>query len=92
MGKRIMPTSDKKDDELTDYQFHCRYCILYGMKMDDAAKLWNENFKNRKITRNEHLNLLLLFFRQEGKQYQPEEESPAIRNYIKVRTVNFQRQ
>ena len=43
-----MPTSDKKDDELTDYQFHCRYCILYGMKMDDAAKLWNENFKKLK--------------------------------------------
>jgi len=78
-----MPISEKKDNELTDYQLHCRYCIMHGIRMDEAAKLWNEKFKNRYSDRNEQLNLLFSFLRQEGKQYQPEEESPLIKDYIK---------
>ena len=78
-----MPISDKKDDELSDYQFHCRYCILYGMKMNEAADLWNIKVKDNYSNRDEHINLLFSLLRQEGKEYQPKEETSLVQEYIK---------
>jgi predicted HNH restriction endonuclease len=78
-----MPISDKKDNELSDYQFHCRYCILYGMKMDEAADLWNDNIKNKYSNRDEHINLLFSIFSQQGKEYHPQDDTTLVKEYIK---------
>jgi len=77
-----MPISDKKDEELTDYQFHCRYCILYGMTMDEAADLWNRKVKGNYSDRDEHINFLLSILHQEGREYQPKEETALVKKYL----------
>jgi len=78
---------DKKrrfeDHELPDYHLHCRYCILHGLSMSQAAALWNERFKGKYSDRNEQINLLLSYFRQKGNQYVPEKEPPLMQVYFK---------
>jgi|GEM_PF-2707383 len=80
-------TGDKKrrfeDHELPDYHLHCRYCILHGLSMAQAAILWNERFKGKYSDRNEQINLLLSFFRQEGTSYAPAKETPLMQDFFK---------
>lgn len=71
------------DGELPDYHLHCRYCISYGMSMSEAAQLWNEKFKNKYSDRNEQLNLLFAYLRQNEDNYQPEKEPPLVQTYFK---------
>ncbi len=50
--------SDRPDAALTLYQLHSRYVILAGLKMEDAAKIWNE-MKGRYASPEDHMNALL---------------------------------
>jgi predicted HNH restriction endonuclease len=71
------------DDELPDYHLHCRYCISYGFSMSEAAKLWNDKFKNKYTDRNEQFNLLFAYLRLHENNYQPEKEPPLVQTYFK---------
>ena len=52
------------------------------MSMSEAANLWNEKFKNKYSDRNEQLNLLFAYLRQNEKNYQPEKEPPLVQTYF----------
>ena len=51
--------STTPDHDLSPYNLVTRYCILHGMLMQEAADLWNSNFKHRKISRTELLTELI---------------------------------
>jgi 5-methylcytosine-specific restriction endonuclease McrA len=52
VGKSATP-----DEDLTLYQLHCRYAILYGADMTTAAALWG-GMKGRYPTREAHVSAL----------------------------------
>ncbi len=76
-----MSKSEKPDNELTMYQLHSRYCILNGMSMDEAAELWNREFKDKEISRDELMNSLNEIFQGEGRKFK-EDEAPLIKDYF----------
>ena len=56
--------SSKSDQELSAYQFFTRHCILNGMSMEDASVLWNSNFKNKSMNKNDLILQLAEYFKE----------------------------
>jgi len=51
--------------------------------MSEAAKLWNDEFKNKYADRNEQFNLLFSYLRRNEENYHPEKEPPLVQTYFK---------
>jgi len=55
------------DEDLSPYNLVTRYCILHGMTMEEAAELWNNQFKGRDLSQSQLLNDLFNLLSREDR-------------------------